>query len=107
MDSLPDTDFEFHSDTPPGKDPDVFSPTLRRFHELLWSKPLPSGARLDLEAEPGTYLVHRSGLGEHHLTSDAITTRLLGRAWRVIETIAPEDLPEDLGYTMGSAILFP
>src|SRR5665811_1531204 len=27
------------------RDPDALSPTLRRYHKLLWSKPLPSGAR--------------------------------------------------------------
>jgi integrase len=38
-----DTTFDFRSDTPPGLDPDTYSPTLRRYHRLLWSKPLPSG----------------------------------------------------------------
>ncbi len=102
-----DTSFEFHADTPPGKDPDELSPTLRRYHRTLWSKPLPSGPRFDLTIEPRTYLVHRSELGTFHLTSDAITTRLLGRAWRLVEQVPAELLPEDLGYTIGSAILFP
>ena len=35
-----DSTFDFRSDTPPGKDPDARSPTLRRYHQLLWSKPL-------------------------------------------------------------------
>ena len=38
-----DTTFDFHSDTPAGKDPDKYSPTLRRYHQLLWSKDLPYG----------------------------------------------------------------
>jgi len=38
-----DITFDFRSDTPgyPKKDPDALSPTLRRYHKLLWSKPLP------------------------------------------------------------------
>ena len=59
-----DTSFDYHSDTPPGKDPDKHSPTLRRHHQLLWSKDLPyGGGRFDLVQEPGRYLVHRSELG--------------------------------------------
>ena len=44
-----DITFDFRSDTPPGKDPDARSPTLRRYHQLLWSKPLPSGAPFELD----------------------------------------------------------
>jgi len=102
-----DISFEFHSDTPAGKDPDEFSATLRRYHQILWSKRLPCGELFSLVAEPQSYLVHRSGLGVFHLTSDAITTRLLGRAWRVVNEVPPDELPEDFGYTIGSSILFP
>ena len=44
--------FDFRSDTPPGRDPDALSPTLRRYHQLLWSKPLPSGAPFELDGGP-------------------------------------------------------
>jgi hypothetical protein len=37
-----DIAFDFRSDAG-GKDPDVYSPTLRAYHKLLWSKSLPSG----------------------------------------------------------------
>lgn len=40
-----DVAFDFLSDTPKGKDPDAPSLTLRRYHRLLWSKPLPGGGR--------------------------------------------------------------
>lgn len=102
MPSLVDTSFEFHSDSPPGKDPDQHSPTLRAYHRLLWSKPLPSGTQFELLPEPGSYLVHRSSRGMFDLTSDAITMRLLGRAWRIIAEIPADSQPEDLGYTIGS-----
>lgn len=69
-----DTTFDFHVDTPKGKDPDAFSPKLRRYHRLLWSKPLPSGRMFNLvEGGPKAYLYHGSHLGEYNLASDAIT----------------------------------
>ena len=39
-----DTTFDFRSDTPAGKDPDTYSPTLKKYHQLLWSRPLPNGS---------------------------------------------------------------
>ena len=39
---LIDTSFDVRTDSR-GKDPDTWSPTLCRYHQLLWSKPLPSG----------------------------------------------------------------
>lgn len=102
-----DTMFDFLSETPPGKDADAVSPTLKRYHRLLWSKPLPSGPVLALEERPGHYLVHDAGGELHTLGSDAITTNLLGKAARVISQIPHGNLPPDLGYTIGSSILFP
>ena len=37
-----DINFDVYSDTPEGKDPDSFSPTLRKYHKILWSKSLPN-----------------------------------------------------------------
>ena len=51
-----DTTFDFRTDTPPGRDPDSHSPTLRRYHQLLWSKPLPSGVLFELDATVPGYL---------------------------------------------------
>src|SRR3954467_9689391 len=69
-----DIDFDFSSDTPLGKDPDTWSPTLRTYHQLLWSKPLPSGEKfeLDVTPRPPYYFHHRSELGEFWLSSDAV-----------------------------------
>jgi hypothetical protein len=64
LDEVIDTSFDFRSDTPPGKDPDSHSPTLRGYHRLLWSKALPGGRRFDLVTTPGVYLHHQSELGE-------------------------------------------
>jgi hypothetical protein len=107
-----DTEFEFHADSRPGVDPDKGpdaggSPTLQRYHRTLWSKPLPSGIVFTLEPERGSYLVHRSAAGTFYLASDAITTHLSGRAWKVIEWIPPEQRPQSEPYTIGSSIVFP
>ena len=103
-----DTTFDFNSDTPDGKDPDSYSPTLRRYHQLLWNKELPAGGRFDLRPEPGAYLVHRPAQGGPvFLASEAFTTRLRGKAAHVIRSIPAENLPEWIGYTAGSAMVFP
>jgi hypothetical protein len=103
-----DTTLDLRSDA--RGDADTYSATLRRYHRLLWSKPLPGGAMFDLEeaGRPGSYhLRHSSELGDFKLSSDAITNRLLKQAKRVVAQIPPEQLPPHRGYTIGSAILFP
>ncbi len=67
-----DVTFNMFSDTPEGKDPDSYSPTLRSYHKLLWSKPLPNGIRFDLDDETRMLLHHKSESGEFFLSSDAI-----------------------------------
>ena len=57
-----DANFDFRSDTPPGKDPDKYSATLRSYHKQLWSKPLPSGEMFDLRDDVSEYLLHQSSL---------------------------------------------
>lgn len=112
-DSQIDIAFDFRSDTPgfPKKDPDAWSPTLRRYHKLLWSKPLPHGALFDLvDTTPGVYLHHRSRLGEFWLASDAVnpTFRRERSLSHVLEQI-PEELTDfqRIGYTIGGMMLFP
>jgi hypothetical protein len=106
-----DTTFDFRSDTPQGEDPDALSPTLRRYHKLLWSKPLPSGVIFELvESMPGVYLHHRSQLGEFRLASDAVIPTFEKEA-RISQVL--EQIPEQLGsfrtisYTIGGMMLFP
>ncbi|MGD1833898.1 MAG: DUF6994 family protein [Sphaerochaetaceae bacterium] len=68
-----DTTFNFSTDSK-GRDPDSASPTLQRYHRLLWSKRLPDGSLFDLhDEEPSCYLHHSSELGTFSLGSDAIT----------------------------------
>ena len=67
-----DVTFDFRDDSA-GGDPDTDSPTLRRYHQLLWSKPLPNGVHFVLDATtPYAYLHHRSDLGEYYLASDSV-----------------------------------
>ena len=66
---LIDTSFDFRTDAS-GKDPDAYSPTLRLYHKLLWSKALPSGRLFDLDdTVRRVYLHHSSELGEFFLCS--------------------------------------
>lgn len=104
-----DTSFDFRRDAPQG-DPDKYSPTLHRYHQLLWSKPLPSGAPFELEdGRPGNYLVHRSELGTFWLSSDASIATLRKRARPLVEELGAEALEEfqGIGYTIGGMMLFP
>lgn len=106
-----DITFDFRSDTPAGKDPDALSPTLRRYHKCLWSKPLPNGLMFDLvDTTPRYYLHHRSQLGEFRLASDTVipSFRKEARIAHILERI-PEELAtlNNIGYTIGGMMLFP
>jgi len=93
-------------------DPDAWSPTLRRYHQLLWSKPLPNGAPFELDVTtPYVYLHHLSKLGEFWVTSDTVipTFTRLQRLKHIIKQI-PEVENEafnTLGYTIGGMMVFP
>jgi hypothetical protein len=104
-----DITFDFRRDTPEGKDPDTYSKTLRRYHKLLWSKPLPCGAFFGLDdAIPGYYLYHGSTLGEFSLSSDAVIPTF---KWNErIRTLIPEEKLmafNAAGYTIGGMMVFP
>lgn len=107
-----DTSFDFRTDTPVGRDPDSHSPTLRRYHRLLWSKPLPNGAMFDLDTvTPDGYLHHKSALGEFWLASDSVIATL--RGYLAMESVLG-DIPaceidefDTLGYTIGGMMVFP
>jgi hypothetical protein len=107
-----DITFDFRSDTPPGKDPDSRSPTLRSYHKLLWSKPLPGGAVFDLDdTNPRAYLHHRSEIGEFFLSSDAVIPSFTRerRISHIIEQMPAEELDafNSIGYTIGGMMIFP
>ena len=105
-----DTTFNFYSDSN-GGDPDRDSPTLRKYHKILWSKPLPNGKHLELrDDKKGAYLYHNSELGEFFLGSDAITHSYKNhtrKKWLTDQI--PNEVNElfDAGSTIGAYIIFP
>jgi hypothetical protein len=106
-----DPTFDFRTEVRPGEDPDRTSPTLRKYHKLLWSKPLPSGEPFDLDDSTPPYLHHSSPRGEFYLTSDSAipTWTKWARMTKVIASI-PESEREQfrtLAGQMGGKVLFP
>jgi hypothetical protein len=106
-----DTNFNFYSDSN-GGDPDSVSPTLRRYHKILWSKLLPNGEIFDLsDTKEDSYLYHGSEQGEEFfLGSDAITHSYKNhkRKHWLTEQI-PDEVNEifNSGSTIGAYIIFP
>ena len=58
-----DTTFDLRTDAA-GKDPDTYSPTLRRYHQLLWSKPLPRWRCVRTGADQPSPVLLQPYLGE-------------------------------------------
>lgn len=106
-----DTTFDMRTDSL-GRDPDAYSPTLRSYHKLLWSKPLPNGAVFELDDQtPHAYLHHRSSLGEFFLASDSVIPTFA--RWLKMAPVIGQ-IPEAdreafhyTGYTIGGMMLFP
>lgn len=106
-----DTTFDFRSDAG-GRDPDSHSPTLRRYHRLLWSKPLPDGTVFELkDLRSKGYLGHQSERGEFLLSSDTVlrTFTTHKRMQHIITQFPKEEHEEALrrGYTIGGMIILP
>ncbi|MDC5696449.1 hypothetical protein OO014_04205 [Intrasporangium calvum] len=106
-----DVTFDFRSDATTD-DPDRSSPTLRRYHQALWSKPLPNGHRFDLDTTtPWEYLHHRSDLGEFFLSSDSVIPTY--DHWQStaarIARVPPNEVESfvAVGYTIGGMMVFP
>lgn len=112
MSTLLDITFDAYSDTPVGRDPDSHSPTLRRYHQRLWSKPLPDGTQFTLSTgHPKAYLHHKSSRGEFYLSSDGIghTYRYVKAMASIIEMIPKAELDQFYSTcsTIGAYIVFP
>ena len=106
-----DVNFNFYLDTPKGKDPDSYSDTLRRYHKLLWNKPLPNGIVFNLDLKTSKILHHKSQLGEFYLSSDSLAHDY--SKWKSIEHIIKK-IPKieienffNLGCTIGGYTIFP
>lgn len=106
------TRFDFRKDTPYGKDPDSWSPTLRRYHKALWSRELPSGKVLTLRDDvPGRYLSHESSMGSFSFSSDSvIPTYLRWKRMQPIVSQAPFWKTQGIDrrcYTIGGMMIWP
>jgi hypothetical protein len=113
---LIDTTFNFQNDTPAGRDPDVASDLLHRYHKALWSKPLPGGRPFDLEdvRGQGRYLCHGpNSAAPVWLRSDAVmqTFTRWERPWwvKVMRSVPKEEKAEfyNAAYTIGAMMVFP
>ena len=112
MDKFIDITFDFRSDTPPGKDPDALSPTLRSYHKFLWTKPLPNGVLFELDdTKSNVYLYHQSEIGEFFLSSDSAihTFSRWASMAHIINQLKQGEAEEfrRVSYSMGGMIIFP
>lgn len=102
--------FDVKSDSR-GKDPDYASATMKSYHQLLWSKPLPNGEVMQLETGKDCYLKW-NGI---YLGSDSITATFRNGRNKHFEEFKngipnyEEYEKENLSklYTIGGAIIFP
>ena len=106
-DLIIDTSFDVRLDTPTNKDPDSYSPSLRRYHQLLWSKELPCGEKLELDNR----LIAMVGGTKYWFSGDSIAHSF--SRWtkyqHIISQIDPEVIAnfKHIGYTIGGNIIFP
>lgn len=103
-----DLNFNFYTDSG-GRDPDLFSPTLKEYHRFLWSKELPNGKVFDLNPLNG-YLTHESTLGKFIVGSDAITNSYRHhkrKQWLIKEVRSECDHLFDSCCNISSYIIFP
>jgi hypothetical protein len=107
-----DPNFDFRSEIKSGQDPDSHSPTLRRFHQFLWSKPLPTDDDLRLRIDKRRqYLAATVGAVDMTLSSDAIahsflTTKTLEKIVAGVEAQRRHEILCRL-RTIGGYIVFP
>ena len=106
-----DTSFDVRTDSG-GKDPDKCSPTLRRYHKELWSKPLPIGSMFSLDDQsPRTYLRHTSDSEDFQLASDTVVPTF--RAWKSMQEVIRDtptgvlDAFQRANHTIGGFMIFP
>jgi hypothetical protein len=104
-----DTSFNFRTESN-GKDPDSYSPTLRKYHLLLWRKALPTGDFLDIEEIEST-LAYRFNMQTLKFSSDSISNSFIGtkKVEHLKDQISKFEFEEfrDKGSTIGGYTIFP
>ena len=107
---LQDIDIHFDVQTDSkGKDPDSASPTLRAYHQLLWSKPLPNGQEMKLGIEKNCLK-----WGDMWFGCDSITASFLHERFPLRKSVEQKngfvEWKKDYWhktYTIGGSIIFP
>ena len=123
-----DVTFDFTSDSPGywdeywdknyglgygGSDPDNASPTLQKYHRILWSKKLPNGETMELKAGSGPYYLTWK---DFRFGSDAIIVSFRYRKYMYMIDQVKQRVSdyrkyyEDTirsAYTIGGMIIFP
>ena len=105
-----DVEFDFSKEAN-GRDPDRHSPTLMKYHRMLWQKPLRDNKLFNLTFSEKNRLTHSSDLGVFELSSDTIghTYRKWKRMAHIIKQVPKSDIDSFLKTcrTMGGYIVFP
>ena len=105
-----DVEFDFSKEAN-GRDPDRHSPTLMKYHRMLWQKPLKDNKLFNLTFSEKNRLTHSSDLGVFELSSDTIghTYRKWKRMAHIIKQVPKSDIDSFLKTcrTMGGYIIFP
>ena len=105
-----DVEFDFSKEAK-GRDPDRHSPTLMKYHRMLWQKPIKDNKLFNLTFSEKNRLTHSSDLGVFELSSDTIghTYRKWKRMAHIIKQIPKSDIDSFLKTcrTMGGYIVFP
>ena len=107
-----DISFDARKETPDGKDPDSASKTLKAYHRLLWSKPLPNGEKMKLDLVKGTLKWQEK---EMWFGVDSIAVSFNHARFHLLEYVK-ENTPNfaeerevflSKTYTIGGSIIFP
>lgn len=104
-----DIHFDVQTDSK-GPDPDSGSPTLKAYHQLLWSKPLPNGQEMKLRIEKNCLK-----WGDMWFGCDSITASFLHWRFPLKEYVEQNilnfaEFKKDYWhktYTIGGSIIFP
>ena len=105
-----DTSFDFRRDSPKG-DPDKYSPTLHRYHQLLWSKPLPIWQPYyvkDRNSYPADLHRRLVAVGETVFVTLSIhgpVSALDAATGKLLQTYAGTEKTEDIIYDHGTLYL--
>ena len=110
-----DVNFDFQKETldrnGKERDSDLYSPTLREYHRILWAKPLPNGRTFKLVNISNNRLYHNSDMGEFFLSSDWGVATLSG--WKRTKALMADidmRLVDDFDksvITIGARIIWP